>query len=126
MRKILVIVMISIHLLGNTEVGQLFHMPQLLAHFFQHHRQDPTINFFDFLAMHYSGDDGTTADDDFDKQLPWHNANQHTIGLSYSPMVKDILLIQVPAYTNREYNSQLLAGVSSKHVLLILQPPRLV
>jgi hypothetical protein len=125
MRKILAILLISIHLTGNTEVGQLFRLPQLMAHFFQHHRQDPSISFFDFIAMHYAGDDGTTADDDIDSQLPCHNPNHNTIAVSYTPMVKEIASIEVSVYETKVYNSRLLNGVTSKHVLLILQPPRL-
>lgn len=125
MRKILAILLISIHLTGNTEVGQLFRLPQLIAHFFQHHRQDPSIDFFDFIAMHYAGDDGTTADDDFDNQLPCHNINHNTTALTYSPMVKEMPSIEVSVLETKVYNSRLLTGITSKHVILILQPPRL-
>ena len=109
MRKPLAILLISVHLVGNTEAGQLFKLPQLLSHFFQHHQLDTSINFFDFIAMHYGGNDGTTADDDV-----------------YSPMVKVILPIEFSSWETNEYNSRLQTGTSSKHVLLILQPPRLV
>lgn len=46
--------------------------------------------------MHYGGNDGTTADDDFDSQLPCHNPNHNTIAHVYSPMVKVILLLNFP------------------------------
>ena len=124
MRNTLLILMVAVHLAGNTEIGQLFRMPQLISHFFQHHRQDQSIDFFEFIAMHYGGDDGTAADDDFDNQLPCHNLNQSTIVHIFSPMVTDIpvsgLDIPVPA----ERNDRPVAGISSKHVLEILQPPR--
>jgi hypothetical protein len=125
MRKILVILLFSIHLTGNTEVGQLLKLPQLISHFFQHHRQDPSIDFFEFIAMHYGGDDGTTADDDVDGELPCHNANQNTIAVTYYPMVKDIPSVEFSLCEAKQYNSRLLPGITSKHVLLILQPPRL-
>jgi len=124
MRKVLAILLISIHLTGNTEVGQLLKLPQLLNHFFQHHRQDPDINFFEFIAMHYAGDDGTTADDDIDSQLPCHNPNQSTISVVYSPMLKDPPTIDFSICGTREYNSRLLTRITSEHVSLILQPPR--
>ena len=125
MRKILAILLISIHLTGNTEVGQIFRLPQLITHFFQHHRQDPSINFFEFIAMHYAGDDGTTADDDIDSQLPCHNPNHNTLAVVYSPMVKEVPSIEFSSRKTKEYNSRLLTGITSKHVQLILQPPRL-
>lgn len=52
MRKTLAILLISVHLFGNTEAGQLLKFPQLLQHFFQHHQIDPSISFFQFIAMH--------------------------------------------------------------------------
>ncbi|NOT52004.1 MAG: hypothetical protein HOP10_12090 [Chitinophagaceae bacterium] len=124
MSKTLAIILVSIHLMGNTEVGQIFKLPRLVHHFFQHQHIDPSIDFFDFLAMHYNGDDGTTADDDFDKQLPYHNADNSTVGVVYSPMVSDLPVFELPAISSREYNDPLQPGVSSKHVLVIIQPPR--
>jgi hypothetical protein len=124
MRKILVIALVGIHLIGNTEVGQLLKLPQLLSHYFQHHRQDPGISFVEFISMHYWGDDGTSADDDFDNKLPCHNAAHNTIPLVYSPMTPNIMPEGLTQRNTIEHNSCLEAGISSKHVLLILQPPR--
>lgn len=126
MAKNLAIILVSIHLMGNTELGQLFKLPQLVQHFFQHQHIDPRIGFFEFLAMHYSGDDGTTADDDFDKQLPYHNTSHNPVGVVYSPMIKDLRVAEVPALSGREYNEWLQPGVFSKHVQQLIQPPRTV
>lgn len=124
MRRNLAIFLISIHFVGNTELGQLFRLPQLVSHFFQHERLNPHLNFFEFIVMHYAGDDGTKADDDYDKQLPCHNTDQNTISVIYSPMVKDLPAAVVNYWPHKEYADHLQAGTSSKHVLLILQPPR--
>jgi hypothetical protein len=124
MRKTLIIVLICVHLFGNTEMGQLFRLPQLITHFFEHERLDPSLNFFEFLAMHYAGDDGTTADDDLDNQLPYHNVNYNTIAVVYSPMVKDVPSIEFSYWETKVYDSRLLTGITPKHVLLILQPPK--
>lgn len=124
MRKFLAIFLISIHLLGNTEVGQLVKLPSLVSHFFQHHQLDQSIDFIEFLVMHYAGDDGTTADDSFDNTLPCHQGNPSTVVLVFSPMVKEVQ-ITVPAIADRtEYGGRLFGSNSSKHVLLVLQPPR--
>ena len=124
MRKNLAILLISIHLIGNTEMGQLFKLPQLVNHFFQHERLNPGLNFFEFITMHYAGDDGTKADDDIDDQLPCHNKDHSTINIAYSPMVKELPAADFIFWPNKEYNDRLQTGTSSKHVLLILQPPR--
>jgi hypothetical protein len=124
MYKNLAIFLIGVHLFGNTEIGQLFKLPNLISHFFQHQRLNPQLNFFEFIGMHYAGDDGTTADDDFDRQLPCNNTDHNTLSVVFSPMVTDPpagIMIDCPT---REYSDRLQAGISSKHVLLILQPPR--
>jgi hypothetical protein len=124
MRKNLAILLISVHLVGNTEVGQLFKFPQLVNHFFQHHQLDPGLGFFDFITMHYAGDDGTTADDDIDSKLPCHNVNHNTTTVVYSPMVKELPSAEFPFLQTKEFNDDLHSRISSKYAPLILQPPR--
>jgi len=124
MRKILAISFLCIHLTGNTEAGQLLKLPKLLSHFFQHHQLDPSISFIDFIKMHYGGDDGTKADDDFDNQLPCHSSGQNTISIVYSPMVKEIPPIEFSFFQTQVYSSRLQTGPLPEHVQVILQPPR--
>lgn len=124
MRKNLAIILLGIHLIGNTELGQLFKLPRLIHHFFQHQHLNPHLGFFEFIAMHYAGDDGTKADDDFDKQLPCHNTDHSTISIAYSPMTKETTVVEKSFFVQNEYCDRLKQGISSKHVLLILQPPK--
>lgn len=126
MSKKLAIFLLSIHLVGNTELGQFLKLPLMVHHFFQHQHLNPQLGFFEFIAMHYAGDDGTKADDDFDKQLPCHNKDQSSISVAYSPMVRESQIIRKCFFKENEYNDRLQSGTSSKHVLLILQPPRTV
>ena len=123
MNRFFTITLIGIHLFANTEVGQIFKFPQLISHYFQHSRINPDINFLEFLAMHYDGDDGTTADDNEDKKLPYHNIN--SFSFSYIAVLKtlsfpeDFKLEEKSIFGDRSLTSN-----SSEHVLLILQPPR--
>jgi hypothetical protein len=126
MRQALAIVFISIHLLSNTELSQVARIPKLISHYFQHHRQAPEINFMDFLAMHYGGDDGTSADDDIDNQLPCHNnAYSRCLFNVYSPMVQDVFFFNGLSYSNVEHNDVILNSIYSEYVLLLLKPPRI-
>ena len=124
MQKILAISLIALHLFGNTELGQAFKLPKLISHYFQHHRQNPDIDFFDFIAMHYGGNDGTSADDDIDSQLPYHSVDHHCLFGVYTPVVQEDFEFNTKNYATPEYGSNLLSGNSSEHVLLILQPPK--
>jgi hypothetical protein len=125
MRKTLIIWFVSIHLLGNTELPQLFKLPNLISHYFEHSRLNPDLSFGEFLVMHYGGDDGTSADDDTDNKLPCHNSNTNTITITYSPMVNDLPSFSFSSWNTREYNSRLQSGISSKNTKPIFQPPRL-
>ncbi|MGZ8558973.1 MAG: hypothetical protein ACXWWC_11590 [Chitinophagaceae bacterium] len=124
MRKIFIISLIVVHLLAHTEAGQVFKLPNLINHFFQHHRQNQSVDFFDFIAMHYGGNDGTHADDYADDQLPCHNLNNNTLSIVYQAFENEVTSFVIEIYTSTEYGSRLLNGIPSKHVSLILQPPR--
>lgn len=123
-KKALVIVLISIHLTGNTEIGQLLRMPQLLSHYFQHSRQVGHLSFFAFIAMHYGGDDGTSADNDYDNQLPCHNLQHNTISIAFSPMVKELTTSSFSVINKTEYQSDKICRICSTPVKPALQPPR--
>jgi hypothetical protein len=124
MRKILVTALIGIHLIGNTELAQVFKLPNLVQHYFEHSRINPGLSFSEFMLMHYGGDDGTAADDDFDSQLPCHNTQSTTLALIFSPMVAEIPSLREINTVTTEFNSRLITGTSAEHVLLVLQPPR--
>jgi len=124
MRNTLVILLAALHLTGNTEIGQLFRIPNLIHHFFQHHRIDPSVGFIEFIAMHYGGDDGTDADDDMDNQLPCHSQGYNTVSWVYSPMTSECSGDETVPDIQTERNSHIVEGLSSEHVRLVLQPPR--
>jgi hypothetical protein len=125
MRKKLAILLISIHLVGNTEAGQAFKIPKLLDHFSRHQQQNPSLSFIQFFLMHYGGDDGTDADNDQDQQLPFHNLHHTTTAVVYSPMLKVIPDTDLFLWETRNFISHLSGPIP--HILLPIdiQPPRL-
>lgn len=124
MRKNLAILLISFHLVGNTEVGQVFKLPRLLDHFKKHHQQNPSVSFIDFIIMHYAGDDGTSSDDDQDQQLPCHNLHHNTMGMVYSPMVKTLPDNNIFLWETRSYISYFSGPIPTIPLTILLQPPR--
>lgn len=125
MRKKLAILLISLHLLGNTEAGQVFKLPQLLEHYAQHKKQIHSLGFIDFFTMHYGGDDGTHADDDQDQQLPCHNLHHTTTAVVYSPMLKVIPDTDLFLWETRNYISHLSGPIPHTSLPIDIQPPRL-
>ena len=120
---IVVIVLMNVHLFGNTELIQIFRFPKLISHYFQHKGSDVSISFGDFLFMHYGGDDGTSSDDDTDSQLPYQNKDHHCLFATYYPITQYALIVTEMKDTS-DYYDQLVLDNLSKYVSLILQPPR--
>ncbi len=80
MRHFITISLLAVHLLGNTELGQIVRLPKLIMHYYQHKNANPDLSFSSFVTMHYGGDDGNYDDNADDDQLPFHqtqNANFH-------------------------------------------------
>ena len=125
MRKKLAIFLISLHLLGNTEAGQVFKMPHLLKHYAQHRKTNHALGFIDFFVMHYGGDDGTSKDNDQDQQLPCHNMHHITATIKYSPLLKIEPDNTIYLWETRSYHSYLSGPVPEIPMPVKLQPPRL-
>jgi hypothetical protein len=124
MRQILLISIISVHLLGNTEISQVLKFPNLITHYFEHCRLNPGISFFEFLTMHYGGNDGTHADDEKDNQLPCHNLQHNTLSVVCFKIQNAPSLEMVTEYNIREYGRPLLTYHPQEHVISFFQPPK--
>jgi len=83
MRKIITISFLAVYLLGNTEVGQLVNLPKLISHYNLHHQLNANVDFADFVSMHYFGDDGITADDNQDNELPFRQLHKPFSAITY-------------------------------------------
>jgi len=125
MRNISIIALLGIHLMGNTELGQLIKLPQLFTHYHKHNKDNPSVNFFKFLVMHYAGEDGTTADDNDDMQLPCHDYHHTGIFLVFAPVSN-----MEPGLDNMLYSDQVVYGGRlttynpSEYTFSFLRPPR--
>jgi hypothetical protein len=125
MQKNLALILILIYFITNTEFVQIFKLPILISHYYQHQRQDRSISFTDFLAMHYGGDDGTSADDDTDRQLPFHHPVLPFQMVVYFPLVQNPVVLIPPEKIIILHNSYIQQPGSSGYYSLILRPPLL-
>lgn len=124
MRKKLAILLICLHLFGNTEAGQFFKIPVLLQHFRQHHETNHDLSFIQFIIMHYAGDDGTRADDEQDQQLPCHNLRQHTMHMMYAPMLNNVNETEVPVPASARSTALANMAIPPNRADRLWQPPR--
>lgn len=89
MRSAVAILLLSIHFMANSYGYQLFKLPKLVMHYEQHHKNNPSIGFVDFIAMHYWGDDGNPSDDNEDNQLPFKDIHYDTSFTSIAIMIHE-------------------------------------
>ena len=61
----------------NSSLGELFKLPELLSHFSEHQARNKSISLFDFISMHYMGNDLDDNDQDRDMQLPFKKIDGH-------------------------------------------------
>lgn len=69
-KKLLIYILLPIFMF-NSSIGELFKLPQFFSHFTEHRAFDKDINVFDFIFMHYLGNDLNDNDQDKDMQLPF-------------------------------------------------------
>lgn len=125
MRNLLTISLITIHLLGNTELAQVLSLSKLSTHYQQHHKKNPSINVFDFLVMHYAGDDNDNSDNKEDMQLPFKKINIHCYSVTTTqPPVEEYLIYNF-SHKVSQFNTRVVNNLYPAHTSLPLQPPRI-
>ena len=125
MRKFFLIALSALYIFSNTELIEVFKVPRLLTHYQQHHVQNASVTFWNFLVMHYAGDDGTKADDNEDLQLHFHSVNNHCLSSLYTlggaiiqsppPAAVDVLSVFPHTYER---------DILSNYINHVFQPPR--
>ncbi|MBX5438863.1 MAG: hypothetical protein IRZ29_04905 [Thermoflavifilum sp.] len=71
MRRLLAIGCLQLYFLAFMEGHELLRLPLFVQHYVKHIHEDPQMNFWDFLALHYSGKMIYDADWQQDMQLPF-------------------------------------------------------
>ncbi|MBZ5858685.1 hypothetical protein [Flavihumibacter profundi] len=85
MQKLLIISFLSIHIFGNTELGQVFHLPYIAIHYFHHIQSGDKISFSDFVSEHYGKGDNNKADDKEEQNLPFMQVHFHAFSIAIIP-----------------------------------------
>ena len=119
MRKFFLIALSALYIFSNTELIEVFKVPRLLTHYQQHHVQNASVTFWNFL------DDGIKAYDNEDLQLPFHSVNNHCLSSLYTlggaiiqsppPAAVDVLSVFPHTYER---------DILSSYTNLVFQPPR--
>lgn len=92
-RKYIVILLMSIHLLTSTELHQLLKLHEFVSHYFEHQTQNPELNLLEFIQLHYFS--GNVHDEDYaeDMKLPFkQTCIEHT--LVYIPIIHQVTIAE--------------------------------
>ena len=122
LKKFASILLIGLYSFTTSELHQLFKLPSLVQHYFEHKISEKQVTIIDFLLEHYADN---KMDESQHQDLPFKshdNCQSHNI-VVYPP--KEIDLINVPnqIIENRLFYFQTIFN-SSSPISSIWQPPK--
>lgn len=98
MRKITAILLLIIYLLSTNGVNELLKTGRLVQHFCETNSADRQVNIFQFLVMHYIGDDLNDKDNDQDMQLPFKSNELRISSNTVLPLpYRHIKILETPS-----------------------------
>lgn len=89
MKKGIIIFFLLSFLSANTAFGEVFKLPLLIHHYFEHSQKDSDNSIIDFLAKHYTEDINHQHNDDHHDhdKLPFKTINVHAVQIVYFPLL---------------------------------------
>lgn len=126
MKQPVLISLLLLHLLGNTELCQLLSVPKLFEHFRTHKLWNPKASFVTFVSAHYLGTDGIDGDNDQDRELPFmHVFHQTSLISTAPPVICSAEPGRIPAEL-RTFKIRNNVNLSPAYVGSLLRPPQMV
>lgn len=126
MKKPILISLLLLHLMGNTELCQLISVPKLIEHYKTHRLWNPHASFASFVYAHYLGSDGIDGDDRQDSELPFLHVYHPTALVSTAPPnVCSAEPVRTTA-DSKTFKIRDHAHLPPAYVGSLLRPPRMV
>ena len=126
MKKLIAILFLTIYVVSATELHELFKLPNLVEHFFEHQSEDKSTTLVNFLVMHYSSADDGDGDKSKDMQLPFKSnhdgGNVSNTGFNSFNTIQ--LVIKSTPIESKNYNIYSSEFISSAYLSSIWQPPK--
>jgi hypothetical protein len=124
MRILQIYVLIFLVSLNNYCFQQVLRLPLLCQHFSEHKQADDTLDVYNFLAMHYLGNDIDDKDQKKDNELPFKHTDSHSFQSIF--LLGDIVgsfnfITHMISHKSIRQPKQLCSIV---HHNLLLRPPR--
>jgi hypothetical protein len=126
LKKISLYLLFALSLLSNECFVQLLKAPKLIAHYLDHQQRDTAIGLFQFLSMHYWGEDINDNDDQQDRQLPFKSIDHSFTQSIFYPPTKVVALEFSRSLSQCPYPSQQQQDLPIGSLSGLLKPPQYV
>lgn len=126
MKKLIIILFLSIYTLSATELHELFKLPNLVEHFKEHQSEDKTTTLINFLVNHYTATDDGDNDSSKDMQLPFKSNHDggNISNTGFNCFTNIQLAIKSIPIESKNYNTYSSEFISSAYLSSIWQPPK--
>lgn len=122
-----VIFLVLVMAITSTSLQQVFKLPLLVNHYYEHKQADNRITVLAFLKLHYfEEEEGEDADDTTDQQLPFKSVNHYippTV-INATPEVTPIAEIKIEQSGTSNPRPVQKTLISSPILPRIWQPPK--
>jgi len=88
--------MLTLFLLDTTPLYQVLKSTQLVRHYIEHRAINNEVDFIEYLAMHYWGQDPDDKDDEKDMQLPFKRFEVQSATFLFIPTAKILIATNLP------------------------------
>lgn len=125
-RRFIALLLLFIYIQPAGALRELFKLPLLAEHYFDHREENQNVNLVSFLISHYYTEDGTDYDADEDRKLPFKSSEQiSTVGsIAVSPPASSDIFTRPDFSPLRNYLIMDDRNIPSGHLDTIWQPPR--
>jgi hypothetical protein len=126
MKRFFSILLLIGFLSSTTELHELFKLPHLVYHFFEHRSEQPDTSLAQFLQIHFSKEHNNHTNDNHDKGcLPFQGEHHHPVQLLhfYANHHTDFRLIPQSNAVKNLYFKQ--SSSTSTYLANIWQPPKI-
>ena len=124
MRRVFFLTLMSIYLLGNTEISQLIRLPMIFVHYQNHLKDNDKLSFIYFINSHYDAvGDGIDSDNTEESQLPFMHLNSNISSIAFLSLSKLTLIPPVFSSINTKYAEFSLSYTPDVYSLSLLRPP---
>jgi hypothetical protein len=124
MRRIILLTLMSIYLLGNTDIIQLIKLPMIFVHYQNHLNDNGKLDFVYFLTSHYdAAGDGVESDNTEESQLPFMHLNTNVSIIASLSLSKLILIPPFFNSINTKYAEYTVSHTPDVYTISLLRPP---